>query len=134
METFDIDTAIAARLAEIPEAEKERFAKYQEEQRAKLKTPDRDTFGAGMVRMASEALQGECDRDFEYERMAEGYALMGDFKTAHFLTTNPEKQAFYRKVLDAPDMECEHGNMFLYDEYPGLTLYMCPTCFALRKC
>ena len=133
---FDLDTAIEARLATRSEAEKERFIKYQEEQRSKLvPSNQKSTFGSRMVQMAFDAFKEEIvDEELEYERMAEGYALQGDFETAYVLTTNREKEEFYKRVIDAPDAECEHGKMFLYDEYPTCQLFMCPVCFHLRKC
>jgi hypothetical protein len=137
---FDVDAAIDARIAQKAPAERERWEKFQLEERAKLKPTDgKSSMGWRMIDLARENIgrhkQGEdIDKDFEFTRLAEGYALIGDFINAVMLTSDLGKKAFYQQVLDAPDMECEHGKMIFYDSFPGITLYKCPVCHHLRKC
>jgi hypothetical protein len=131
---FDVETAIETRIAETPKSEKERWQRYQEEQRAKLQIGDgRSLLASRQIELALSELANGSEDEFEYTRMAEGYSLLGDFEIAAQMTRDPEKKAFYQKVLAAPDMECEHGKMILFDKYPGLTLFICPVCKHLRK-
>jgi hypothetical protein len=138
---FDVEAAIEARIAQKSEGEKERWRKFQIEERAKLKPIDgKSSMGQRMIALAEEGIEWyakgstDIDYEFEYTRMAEGYALMGDFWKAEELTFDPEKKKFYQQVLDAPDMECEHGKMIFYDSFPGIQLFKCPVCHHLRKC
>lgn len=135
---FDLDTAIATRLDAIPQSEKDRFQKIQEEKRAELKKSlekfsGNSVFGKRMVDLAFENL---ChgDDDFEYTRMAEGFYLLGDVESAYKTTKDPAKKEYYKRVMDAPDMECTHGAMTLLEKLPTFTLLICPKCRHLRKC
>jgi hypothetical protein len=132
---FNLEQAIETRIAQKTPAERERWEKFQKEERAKVKLADsKSTFGQRMIDLAYREMSAGADPAFEWTRMAEGFALKGDFEYAESLTHDEEKRAFYQQVLDAPDMECEHGKMIFYDSFPGIQLFKCPVCHHLRKC
>jgi len=136
MTNFDVEKAIAASLASKTDQEREEWEKFQNEQRAGLQLGDgRVLFGKRQVELAFNQLdRDDVDRDFEFERMAEGYALQGDFLRAYVLTTNSQKQKEYKQILDATEMDClcSPSFKFVKDKYPQFTLYGC-ACGHLRK-
>lgn len=106
-QTFDPHKAIDSVVSQRTTAEKEEWDKYQEEQRAKLEMLDGNhLLGARQVDLALRELENG-DSDFEYTRMAEGYALQGDFQKAYELTRDEVKRAEYEQVLDAfTNLDC----------------------------
>lgn len=102
---FDVDAAIEARLSERSKDEKERWAKYQEDQRAKLPRMDGNAvLGSRMIEAALTELESATNRPAIYNRMAEGYALMGDYAKAVELATD-HKGLEYLEILEAHDAE-----------------------------
>lgn len=101
---FDINTAVNAILARKTPAEREDEARFQAAERAKLHLPTeidiRAQLGARMVALAQEALDTGVS-EFELARLAEGYALQGDYKKALELTTNDDKRKEYEQILTA---------------------------------
>lgn len=151
MEAFDPELAIAAAVASKSQAEREKEAKYQEEQKALAKDfmarTQNELHGARAVEMAKEQLKhaiepGEIRR--EKDRMAEGYALIGMYGKAVELAQDEEKKAEYQKILDAhdaPDCPCprteKQGEFTVSVRYPILrfsdrTLLRCSRCGHLK--
>jgi hypothetical protein len=112
MADFNSDLAIEAAIARKSEREREDEARYQAEQRAKLQLPTeldtRAQLGARMVSMAQTVL-AEIDDDFEYSRMAEGYALQGDYRKAALLTRDADRRKEYQVLINAMDTPTECG-------------------------
>jgi hypothetical protein len=145
---FDVDTAIATRLSQRTRAEKDRWKKYQKEERAKLKVR-REQYAINQIDLALQNL----DDPGHTEKLAEGYSLLGDFKSAYEISEDPIRRAEYKQVDDASDMEC-HCNFKEFtakphdpklasvrvtkfhhiDTYPGFSLYKCVVCGHLKKC
>lgn len=105
MTDFDPINAVNTLLARKTEREREEEVRYQAEQRGKLHLPTeidiRAQLGARMVEMAQAAIECADDDDFEYSRMAEGYALQGDYIKAAALTRMPNKQQEYQRIIEA---------------------------------
>lgn len=109
---FDPYAAVEAVVARKTDKEREEEARSQAEQRAKLQLPTeldvRAQLGARMVYLAQAAL-GQAEEDFEYTRMAEGYALQGDYRKALELSRDPERVAEYQRIVDAVEHPTECG-------------------------
>jgi len=112
---FDPEAAIQEALASTDQSS---LRKLQEEEMAKLRKPTRGgakrTFGIRAVSLALESLEHLDPNNpddtkrihFEYERLAEGYALLGNLESAIHYST--DRVAEYQQMLDAihkPDDE-----------------------------
>jgi hypothetical protein len=134
--TFDPIAAIQAVVSQRTQYEKDEWEKFQEEQRAKLQLLDgRAMLGARQVELALRELENG-ESDFEYTRMAEGYALQGNFEKAVELTRDATKRQEYQEILDATEIDCPCNpkQKFIIDKYPQFTLWRCSSCLHLRKC
>lgn len=104
---FDALTAINTIIARKTKQEREEEAAYQAERRAELQLPTpidvRAQLGARMVDLAQEVLTST-DDDFEYTRMAEGYALQGDYRKAVLLTRDDQRKRQYEAIIAAVDV------------------------------
>jgi hypothetical protein len=110
---FDVDRAIAGAMENVPEDEKARFKKLQEDERAKLSIGNPNAIYALRAIQLAEGnltwLEDKEDIDFEYDRMAEGYSLLGDYEKAADLARSPERKKEYAEIRDAqdtPDCPC----------------------------
>jgi hypothetical protein len=115
---FDVNSAIATALDRRSKLDQDRDARFQKEEREKLnlmsETQLRINQGKRMVELAESELQGLKGKDepqrtaFEYTRMAEGYALQGDYEAAFEMTADYAKKCEYQKILEALDgkQEC----------------------------
>jgi hypothetical protein len=133
---FDPVKAIQAVVSQRTQYEKDEWEKFQEEQRAKLQLLDgRAMLGARQVELALRELENG-ESDFEYTRMAEGYALQGNFEKAVELTRDATKRQEYQEILDATEIDCPCNpkQKFIIDKYPQFTLWRCASCLHLRKC
>ena len=154
--TFDAHRAIDSVVSQRTKSEKEEWEKYQEEQRAKVQTLDGNALlGARQIEIALKELESG-DSDFEYTRLAEGYALQGDFQKALELTRDATKRAEYQSVVDASEMECPcfhreakvnvpasktcvGGSVRItkwhkFDSFRDFDLYRCVVCGHIKKC
>jgi hypothetical protein len=144
--TFDPVKAIESVASQRTKLEKEEWERFQQEEREKLKALDLNAFyGFNAVEIALKQLE-HGESDFEYTRMAEGYALMGDFEKAIDLTRDPEKKAEYQTILDAHtnlDCPCPPTQRVGKDtlptrfrklEFGGKTLVECSLCGNLTVC
>ena len=138
--TFDPHRAIDSVVSQRTKSEKEDWEKYQEEQRAKVQTLDGNALlGARQIEIALKELESG-DSDFEYTRLAEGYALQGDFQKALELTRDATKRAEYQSVVDAftnLDCPCPTGKPPLRFEklkFGDKTLVECSRCRNLTVC
>ena len=106
---FDAHRAIDSVVSQRTKFEQEEWQKYQEEEKEKLRSLDLNAFyGFNTINLALRELE-KGESDFEYTRLAEGYALIGDFQKAYETTRDPLKKAEYKQVLDAfnqPDCPC----------------------------
>lgn len=116
MTEFDPMTAVGAALERKTEREREEEARFQAEQRAKLQLPNeidiRAQLGARMVSAAQAALE-EADDDMELTRLAEGYALQGDYRKAIALTRDETRRQEYVALIEATEnsVPCTCPNM-----------------------
>lgn len=110
--TFDPVVAIETALANKTQRERDEEAAYQARCRAALKLPTaldvRAQIGAQMVEIAQQVLALGED-DFEYTRLAEGYAMQGDYRKAAALTKDVGRQQYYEAVIAAVDNPFECG-------------------------
>lgn len=104
MTDFDPITAVNTLLERKTDREREEEARYQAEKRAALHLPSeldiRAQLGARMVMMAQTALEAT-DDDFEQSRLAEGYALQGDYRKAATLTKDSARKTYYEQIIAA---------------------------------
>jgi hypothetical protein len=105
---FDLETAVKAALENAVKEDKVplRFERFSD---IDLKTWQ----GEKQVAFAKEQITGLTSQGdtsqlaFEIDRMAEGFALQGDYAQAYDLAQNEEKRAEYKAVLDAfNNVEC----------------------------
>lgn len=113
-EIFDLEKALAA-ITKKNEADKDEWACFQEEQRQKLNLTQKNLSAADQkfqqgittVNFALHQLDGLQGTDnieainLEMDRMAEGYALQGDYRSAVDCSRNEDKKAEYAKVAAA---------------------------------
>jgi hypothetical protein len=133
---FDPIKAIESVVSQRTQHEKDEWEKYQEEQRAKLTLLDgRAMMGVRQVEIALRELENG-ESDFEYTRLAEGYALQGEFQKAVELTRDALKRSEYQAVLNATEMDCPCNpkHKFIRDIYPQFSIWCCASCSHLRKC
>lgn len=134
--TFDPIRAIQSVVSQQSDFEREEWEKFQSEQRAKVGTINTNSvLGERQIELALRELENG-DSDFEYTRLAEGYALLGNFERAVELTRDAEKRAEYQAILDAPEIDCSCNpkHKFIRDEFPAFTIWCCGNCRSLRKC
>lgn len=148
MTDFDPYAAVDAVVSRKSEREREEEARFQAEQRAKLQLPTeldtRAQLGARMVELAHVALADGHD-DFECSRLAEGYALQGDYRQAAALTKDDAKRAEYDRIIAAVDnpQDCgcpkksgANSTLFLQDRilFDGQikNILMCTICRKIR--
>jgi hypothetical protein len=106
MTDFDPLVAVNTVIEKKSEREREEEARFQADERAKLHLPTevdiRAQLGARMVTMAQAALE-ENDDDFEATRLAEGYALQGDYRKAALITRDAARKREYEVIIAAVD-------------------------------
>ena len=144
--TFDPIKAIESVVANRSDLEKEEWEKFQAEKREELKSLDLNAhYGFNAIQIALKQLEHGED-DFEYTRMAEGYALMGDFQKAIELTRDSQKREEYQRILDAHEsLDCPCPTVtrvgqaslpvrFEKLKFQGKTLVECSRCGNLTVC
>lgn len=105
MQSFAAEKAIAAALAEKTDFEREEEARFQESERLKLaavNSPEtrRRIIGQERIRFALEQLKLNA-ADAEFDRLAEGYALAGDFEKAAAYAKSPARLTEYADIQTA---------------------------------
>lgn len=171
VQPFSLDAALVA-IQQKNDEDRDGWGKYQEEQRQKINASLKNLSDADikfqqgiravdfarqqLADLADTPLTGEHPQlfNFELNRMAEGYALQGDYLTALMFVKDEDKKAEYQAVQDAimrPDDEtcpCEKdgkgtnaagkavkfSTMFIkdtfYSQHHGqvVNLWKCSTC------
>lgn len=134
---FDVETAIEARIAERTKAEKDQWLRLQEQGRARVKVGDaRALYADRQIEIALNALK-DSDDDAEYDRLAEGYFLQGDFEKAAQTARNEERKTEYERYRDArhpcdcPEVRVGKDRVpprFIKDVFPNKSISFCTTC------
>lgn len=156
MEEFDLKKALKGIAKRHAESSSD-WAEFQEQERQKLmsmlsgltEVDLKIQHGQRAIEIARENIERLKDAgdtaalEFEFERMAEGYALQGDFKKAAEFASNPEKRVEYQAMLEAveknddevcgcPKTQNGHPTTFIKDRFytaRGVcTLYHCTLC------
>jgi hypothetical protein len=139
---FNATRAIARVLAEKTDEERAEEAKYQSEQREKLGTLTdvelKIQFGRRMV----EAVRRKAGLDptpEQLDRLAEGYALQGDYDQAIKCVQDRDRRGEYLSILSALDgagCQCTSPKAFLKERIFArgkiVDVYGCTVCGKLR--
>lgn len=150
---FDPTAAVEAAIANKNDEQRQKEARYQEERRASLRTPSdidlKMQFGRRLENMAMRAIEKHPEKESEYSRLAEAYALQGQYELAAQVTKNPHKKAEYDAVLAAldgmPDCQCPTSSRVgsqtvqhrfhkarIFARGKIVNLYACALCGRLR--
>lgn len=118
---FDAEAAIQAVISQKTDLERAEEARYQAEQRAKLRLPSdlemKVEMGRRMTKTAMRML-AVAESDDAYSRLAEGLALQGEYRQAAALAPKASQKEEYQKVVDAIDNPHDCGCPLLMNRLP----------------
>lgn len=133
---FDVEQAIKNRLAEVGREDDDRLEEKREAVRQLLDSRGPNyLLGQRQIELAKRQLELD-PSDFEYTRLAEGYALIGDYEKAVEITRDDLKRKEYQEVLDAlgrTECDCpkkvgENLTKFAKQNLGGRILFSCALC------
>lgn len=147
---FDLDAALAA-IKQRNDATRDEWDEFQRSERAKVAEGDpKELYAHRAIATASRKL-GEIDPDspeahIQFDRMAEGYYLLGEIETAAAVAHNEAQRERYEAVLEAlkrsDDEQCScpkrlNGNdtWVVTEKIGKVTILRCAICrFENAQC
>lgn len=118
---FDPNAAIETIISRKTDLERAQDARFQAEQRAKLRLPtlleNKVSLGQRMCGSAMSQLE-IAESDEAYSRLAEGLALQGEYRQAAQLTKDDTQRQEYLQIIDAVDNPRKCGCPNLVNKLP----------------
>lgn len=140
MSDFDLNAALKA-IKKRNDETRDEWEEFQRSERAKLRDTDpKELYARRAIAIAEKKIAESAENnDLEFDRMAEGYYLLGDIEMAAAVAHDETRRAYYQRILEAvnrdnseicscPKKQQGNSTWFLTEQVGNISIFRCSLC------